>query len=495
MGSNPETPRKCYPLWDKTTGRDDQDFGNKLAWERPESTFPSPLSTGQLESGIIHYCLGRKLHRSGYLSDAANFYRTALERYRSLHAEDDVIVADILNDFGVTKVKQDQHSVALELFENALEICRKESGDNGTTTMAIILNNLGSALDDMCKPSAAIKMFSEALRIYATREDHMAEANTLRNIGLAFQRMGRFKEAEDTYWLAMRKFTSSVHVVDILPNIADTYAGRRNYDEAIRYYSICIKAKRRLDSNAAVADELGRIGHYYAAMGKLEEARQVCNSALVAYTGLVGCLNLDVANAFNNLGSVYMSSQQYDVAFKNFKKALGIALLFLGDDSATLVVADICHNIGLIYRSQGCYHHSISMFMEAICRYDHLFGDNHVKSAESVHVLGSTLGECGRREDAIKELKRAEKMYLMAYGEEYIAIADVLNDLGLMYLVDERFEDALEALQKGYNIYKKILGNGHLQTRKAHDEVRRTSQKVSTRSEKSKTGGRRRCRG
>jgi tetratricopeptide (TPR) repeat protein len=300
-----------------------------------------------------------------------------------------------------------------------------------------------------------------AIEIYEASGDDIAVGNTLRNIGMAYERMGRFKEAEDFYWRALKRFRPGDNFVRTLSNIADSYVARRDYPEAIKYFQICITAKQKRDSSVNIAAELNELGHCYAFMGMLNEACSVCHTALISNVGTFGWFHLSVANTFNNIGNAYLIAQVYDVAVENFKKALGITRMFSNDRNGVEATADIIHNIGLVYRFQGNHLDSILMFQAAIRHYDRLYGCDHVKSAESVHNLGSTFTDFGYQQEAIEQFKKAEQLYRDAYGECYIEIADVLIDLSTAYTIQGNFEDAMQALKTGCRIYAKFLGEGH----------------------------------
>jgi tetratricopeptide (TPR) repeat protein len=422
--------------------------------------------TQDLEIGIIYHRLGHAFYELERLEQAASSYSLALKNFKFRYGDEHQSIADILNDFGVTRSEQGQHLNAIALFERALEIYKGNANDTASG-IANVLNNLGNALYDVCEPSAAIRKYTAAIEIYEALSNDIAVGNTLRNVGMAYERMGRFKEAEDMYWKALRRFGPGVNVVQTLSNIADSYASRRDYPEAIKYFQICITAKQNRDRCANVAAELNEIGHCYASMGMLDEACDASHSALITNVAAHGWFHATVANTFNNIGNAYLIAQIYDIALDNFKRALGIARMLSENRADVETMADIIHNIGLVYRFQGRHVDSIRMLKEAIDHYDQMYGCGHVKSAESVHNLGSTLNDYGFQEEAIEQFGKAEKLYRDAYGECYIEIADVLHDLSTAYKIQGSFEDATQALQKGCKIYEKNLGVDHDQTRDA----------------------------
>jgi hypothetical protein len=73
----------------------------------------------------------------------------------------------------------------------------------------------------------------------------------------------------------------------------------------------------------------------------LDEACDVCHSALISNVATYGWFHLAVANTFNNIGNAYLIAQVYDVAMENFKKALGITRMFSDDRTGIEAMTDI----------------------------------------------------------------------------------------------------------------------------------------------------------
>ena len=432
----------------------------------PQQT-PSPEN---VDIGVVHLKLGWSFHRLGCLTQAVTSYSRALQLFESRCGYGHCIIVEILSHLGLARIDQGRFRDAISLFQRALNIGVEET-DGMALTKANILNNLGNAFCELRHPLTAIENYNTAFELYEANGDLHGVGNTLRNLGMAYEQMGQFNVAEEMYWESLTKAGPALDVVHTLSLIADSFAARRNYQEAIEYYQICINTKRSLDDHVNVSAELSDIGHCYACMGMLDSACEACNSALTSSIRTHGLFHLEVAYIYNTIGNAYLVAQVYDSALDNFKKALGIARLSSGDRIVTEAIADIFHNIGLVYRFQARFIDAISMLTTAIRYYDCLYGRNHVKSAESVHKLGSTLRDYGCEEEAFRQLKRAERLYLDAFGDDFLEIADVLNDLGEAYVSWCRLEDAAEVLERSYNIYKKNLGEAHCLTQDAFEKL------------------------
>jgi len=298
--------------------------------------------------------------------------------------------------------------------------------------------------------------------------DDVGVSKTLQSIGMALETMGKFERVEDMYREVLWRNETvgeSQDVSDTLSHIARSYAVRRNYLEAIKYFQISVNVKNA-DGGAEVdiADCLLEIGRCYGSMGLLDNALEACHAALKTYVEMYGFLHPAVSNAFNTIGNAYVEVNLNDTTLKKFKMALGITLLLPNDRHGDETLADILHNIGNAYRSQGYHADSIQLLTKAIQIYEKLYGRDHVKTADSVNNLGAVLCAEGNEDEAIDKFKHVARLYRDTYGKDYIGRAVVFKNLGLVFVTQKRYEDAVHAFRQAYEIYKTVLGVNHEHT-------------------------------
>jgi len=334
--------------------------------------------------------------------------------------------------------------------------------------IANTLCKMGQVFDDLCNPVAAISNYVAAIHVYERLQDDAAVTKTVEKIGLAYENMGSFERAESVFREVLQRYHTMGQPGDVsmvLCHIARCYTARRNFQEAVHYFELSIKAKNdQGGTDLESAHCLQEMGHCYGSMGMLDNGRVLCNTALRIYVDEYGFLHPAVSNTLNGIANIYLLSESYDLAEHNFLAALGVTLLLQHESSDDETLAEILHNIGILYRLQGRLASSILVLMKALRIYEKLHGADHVKMADSIINLGVAVREDGRLDEAIGKFKQAAALYGDAYGDDYIGRAVALNNLGVTYARQNNYEDATQAFKNSYVIHQKVLGPQHEHT-------------------------------
>jgi tetratricopeptide (TPR) repeat protein len=449
----------------------DSELSYRIAFQTFSSLRGGNLNLDQdVAVGFIHHCLGRELHEMGLLVEAEISFELALNDLESRFGNSHNTVASVLNDYAITKSEQSFHLNAVQLLTRAFEI-HSANGTANVNDAADILTNLGNAFGDECRPFDAINTYQAAIKIYETNGNQDAVAGALRNMGIAYEKLGKFGVAECKYWEALER--SGRLDLDTLSNIARTFVGRRLYPEAVCYFELSIEEKGGVDVQVdnGVDNDLNELGCCFASMGMLWKAFQLWDLTLTRFLERHGQFHISIIDTFNNIGVGYFIAGEYAIALEYFTEALATIDFLPCDGNTVETAADLSNNIGLVYHRQGRHLDAVQMFKLGIQMYEELYGCEHVKTADTVNNLGETLSSYGYQGEAVRELKKAERMYRDAYGHNYVGIGDVLANLGAIYKKQQNYQDAIRAFEDGYHIYKECLGTGHEGTTEALYEL------------------------
>ncbi len=196
-----------------------------------------------------------------------------------------------------------------------------------------IHNNLGITYDRIGRYEEAIDELKEALRL----DPGYIEVHN--NLAVTYDKMNRFEEAIAELEEALRLNPAYIEAHSNLGNI---YARAGMYEEAIKELHEAL----RLNPGYAVAHN--NLGNIYALQEKKHKACKEFEEALH--------LNPDYACARNNLGSVYADMGMYKEALKEFEEALRI-------DPG---LSEAYRGIGSVYYSIGSYERSINSWVRAV---------------------------------------------------------------------------------------------------------------------------------
>lgn len=192
------------------------------------------------------------------------------------------------------------------------------------------------------------------------------------NMGIAYDRIGRYEEALEELKQALRLNPGYIEVHN---NLAVTYDKMGKHDEAL----MGLQEALRLNPNYTEAHN--NLGTLFAKSGRYEDAVEELTQALR--------LNPRYAIAHNNLGHIYALQNKNHEAVMEFREALGIDPDYASAHS----------NLGSMYAELGKYEEALKEFQEAL-RLD-------PESPEAYHGMGLVYYSLGSYERAAQALIRA----------------------------------------------------------------------------------------
>jgi tetratricopeptide (TPR) repeat protein len=126
---------------------------------------------------------------------AIDAYHQAIDRYRALNKKS--ALANTLNKFGVFLDKNiSRYKEAIDFHQQSLEI-QREIGDK--CGEADSLGNLGNAYDSLGEYQRAIDFYQQSLEIQREIGDKYGEATSLGNLGSTYRALGEYQRAINFY--------------------------------------------------------------------------------------------------------------------------------------------------------------------------------------------------------------------------------------------------------------------------------------------------------
>lgn len=197
-----------------------------------------------------------------------------------------------------------------------------------------IHNNLGLAYDRIGKYEEAIKELNEALRL------NPGYIEVHNNLGVTYDRMGRHEDAVNELKEALKL---NPNYAEALCNLGNIYACSGNYEEAVE------KLKEALRINPELAIAHNNLGNIYALQKRSEEEIKEFKEALR--------INPDYAPAHNNLGNAYAEAGRFEDALREFQEALRLDPEF----------PEAYLGMGLAYYAQNSFDRAAQAMIHAVC--------------------------------------------------------------------------------------------------------------------------------
>jgi len=163
--------------------------------------------------------------------------------------------------------------------------------------------------------------------------------NIHNNIGLAYDRLGRFEAALEELNAAL---LLDPDYAEVHNNLAVTYHKMGMTDKAEK------ELREAIRLNPGYSEAYCNLGNIYASSGRLEEAIGKLQEALR--------INPDYVPAHNNLGDIYALQNRNTEAINEFREALRIDRNY----------APAMNNLGNIFFESGMYEEALKEFQEAL---------------------------------------------------------------------------------------------------------------------------------
>jgi tetratricopeptide (TPR) repeat protein len=217
-----------------------------------------------------------------------------------------------------------------------------------------------------------------------------------------------------------------------------------DYNEALSWRQRAISINKRIygKKHPHTAKAYNNIGKVLYNLGNYKEALRYYNRSYRINKKAFGLNHLSIAENYNNIGEVYIK----------LNKILGISVLYdalkiyqdeYGEDN--LVVADTLVNIGRI-DNENEFFRNLNKSLIAL--------------ADIVNGKIDELSDGGINKSFVR-FQKALEIYHKTYGEYHYSVAAAYTYLGRLYILHEKYTEALENLFKSLSIFEKIYGQNH----------------------------------
>lgn len=310
-----------------------------------------------------------ELRQQGRYDEAIPVALWAMAEAETSFGNNDIRMADILNNLAFLYKKMDRYDEALPPYRQALAIRNKELGTDHADTAAS-LNNLATLYMAMNRDDEALPLLLRALAIRKKLgADSPDTAESMNNLAELYRKLSRYDEALPLHqWaLAFRKRlgADSPDTAQSLNNLAGLYMSMGRYDEALPLYQRALTIRESvLGDHPDTAESLNNLAELYRKQSRCDDALPLQLRALAIRKWVLGADHRDTAGSLNNLALLYELMGRYDDALPLFQQALSINERVLGADHS--VTAITLNNLARLYQSMGRYDEALLMFRQAV---------------------------------------------------------------------------------------------------------------------------------
>ena len=191
--------------------------------------------------------------------------------------------------------------------------------------------------------------------------------------------------AQEYYKFAkQKKLKYRMSTALLLQGISKSFVN--NYEEALHYYSRCLKFRITSGNQEGIASVLNNMGLVYFEQGDHANALKYYLKSLKIEENLKN--EKGIASTLNNIGLIYKEEGDYNTALKNYNRSLKIQIKLknqMGESHALV-------NIGVVYLNQGNYEDALSSFEQALIANDGYEENLNAKINYNIAVIQFDLG-------------------------------------------------------------------------------------------------------
>jgi CHAT domain-containing protein/tetratricopeptide (TPR) repeat protein len=222
---------------------------------------------------------------------------------------------------------------------------------------------------------------------------------------------------------------------------------------------------------------LSQLGYLYRDSGRFGDAENALKTA-VAILDRGSGPNLDLAQAINNLGGVYLNQELFSEAERLFQRALALYDRLPAGKQRNIMRGNGVNNLAVLYGNQAntlaengqvaeanaAYDRMIAMLNEVILLWTKEFGATNANVSNPLQSRGEAYARKNQPDKAEADLREALKLRLKFVAPKHPAIATTKNSLANVLIAQRKFPEAEELLLGALQVRTETLGPDHPST-------------------------------
>jgi len=411
-----------------------------------EYAYRAALQSGQYNNADSYLDKVLEIKANLYGSDAPEYHLTKTE------------VANFYIDY-TDKIKE-----AGEIYLNNFEKVVKPEIKPGHIRYVRIQNHLSKyyeLTDSFDKAKISLEDALLATRIKYNNTD-IAYGSELVKIADLQIKIGEYKEAETNITtakeilLVLKKDKEQlVQYVAALETNAKLSAMKGDFEgakyEIIKSQKLLLKA-----TNLAEYDDLAstvNLADIYVKYGKINKTREALEKVIVDYESLFGKETNRLIIPLLSYGNLQLVNGEYTESEKSTRRALKISIAQFGENSSRTAFCK--KQLAAIYTALGDYKKALSNINSAISIQKSTYGNEHIEVAKSLSQLAIIKFYKNEPPKTIEPIfDESKRIIADKIGNRTPMYADVIKDLSIIYIEQNKFDDAFNSLALAESIWK-----------------------------------------
>ena len=359
------------------------------------------------------------------------------------------------------------YSVALKWATGLANYYVREFGEDNEYSMMWI-HNLAHTCFDVAEYTRAIELQKKALEL--TRKNCGNESyETIASINALAQSYLTLGNYEEGLLLQQEAYNLSTQVLGVghiesltaMAGLGQLYFDSGNIDEGIYLLELTVEKTLEYlgDKHELTLISLNNLAFSYCEMGRYIEALSI---SLRVYDELVkinGESHPTTLTTLNNLAIIEQSRGNIEGAIDISNKVVNLRKAIYGENHPDTLRA--IGNMAMIYGYSGDYEVAITILQEILESYTDIFGEEHPETIAHQSNLAFCYLNSGDLGQALSLYERTYRACVTTLGEDHPETILILNNLAGVYIRIGEFSRAREMLDTAYPKAVQILGKEH----------------------------------
>ncbi|MDZ7717574.1 MAG: CHAT domain-containing tetratricopeptide repeat protein [Balneolaceae bacterium] len=274
---------------------------------------------------------------SGYLEEAAGYFRESLDSYSEavkslsgIERDDEILrfLSHSYNNMGLLTRKLGDIQGAMDYFLKALDVTQALHGESHPQ-VGVLHNSIGTIYYIMGDYGQAADYFLSTADIFRENygENHERVAGAYNNAGVVFTEMDEIERAAEILEKAQRikeNILGENHIDTAIgySNLASIYMENEDFDAALENYqkSISIREETYGVDHPNLITPYINIGEFYTRIEQYTKAREYFREALQITKNRLGQNHPDIWDILLNIGDSYEEEKNFVTALENYQK-------------------------------------------------------------------------------------------------------------------------------------------------------------------------------
>lgn len=402
----------------------------------------------------------------GKFDIALQNYEEALQIDEDLN--DNAGISTDLNNIGSIYLTLGKYTEALEKYSQSLEIIER-LGD--LSSKISCKNNIGRVYEIRNEYDLALNNYLEAIKITEKVGDLNRKAALLNNLGMVYNAINEYNRSLEHFEEALRisdLLGDLYGKVILLNNIGRIYDDYKDYEKALEKYKEALEIAEQLGDLSKKAGCINNIGSVYLAQGRTDKALEKYQEALNLGNRLGDPLMQIIY--LNNIGMIYNNRANYSLAKENYSKAL-LIVENIGDISKKALLLT---KIAAIYMIQEEYSNALEKYEEAVLIFDRV-GEFSNKAA-SLSSIGRIYETNGNYYEALRRYE--ETLQINQQINDPMGIGSDFYNIGRVYNIRGEYRKALQSYEDSLKIFNQLEQKQYIEVVKNNiEEINRKLRK------------------